>query len=79
MKQTKRQSILCPNCRKLISSDEPMCPYCNTVKPGSSFRNNSLVRNMDDPRTVALAIIWVNDENKVSVPNIGINFSINKF
>lgn len=60
MKQTRRQSILCPNCRKLINSDEPMCPYCNTVKPGSSFRNNSLVRNMDDPRTVALTIVWVN-------------------
>jgi rhomboid protease GluP len=60
MKQTKRQSILCPGCRKLISSDEPICPYCNTVKPGSAFRNNSIARSMDDPRTMALVIIWVN-------------------
>ncbi len=27
-------SILCPNCRKLISVDEPRCPYCRTVRPG---------------------------------------------
>jgi rhomboid protease GluP len=30
----KRNSILCPNCRKLISLDEPTCPYCGLVRPG---------------------------------------------
>jgi rhomboid protease GluP len=30
----ERKSILCPNCRKLISSDEPSCPYCGLAKPG---------------------------------------------
>ena len=29
-----RKSILCPNCRKLISMDEPACPYCGLVRPG---------------------------------------------
>lgn len=29
-----RNSILCPNCRKLISLDEPACPYCGLVRPG---------------------------------------------
>ena len=29
-----RNSILCPNCRKLISLDEPVCPYCGLVRPG---------------------------------------------
>ncbi|HUN54388.1 MAG TPA: rhomboid family intramembrane serine protease [Smithella sp.] len=29
-----RKSILCPNCRKLISMDEPVCPYCGLVRPG---------------------------------------------
>ena len=29
-----RKSILCPNCRKLISLDEPTCPYCGLVRPG---------------------------------------------
>jgi len=30
----ERTSILCPNCRKLISLDEPVCPYCGLVRPG---------------------------------------------
>jgi len=29
-----RNSILCPNCRKLISLDEPSCPYCGLIRPG---------------------------------------------
>ncbi|MFA6008570.1 MAG: rhomboid family intramembrane serine protease [Desulfobacteraceae bacterium] len=60
MKQTRRQSILCPNCRKLINADEPICPYCSTLRPGSSFRNNPIVRNMNDPRMLSLVIIWIN-------------------
>ncbi len=32
---TERRSLLCPNCRKLISSDEPACPYCGASRPGS--------------------------------------------
>ncbi len=31
----KRTSLLCPNCRKLISADEPRCPYCGLLKPGA--------------------------------------------
>jgi len=30
----QRNSILCPNCRKLISADEPACPYCGLNRPG---------------------------------------------
>ncbi|HPN86941.1 MAG TPA: rhomboid family intramembrane serine protease [Smithella sp.] len=30
----ERKSILCPNCRKLISMDEPSCPYCGLQRPG---------------------------------------------
>ena len=31
---SERKSILCPNCRKLISLDEPACPYCGLIRPG---------------------------------------------
>ena len=31
---SERKSILCPNCRKLISMDEPACPYCGLIRPG---------------------------------------------
>jgi len=30
----QRNSILCPNCRQLISLDETACPYCGLVRPG---------------------------------------------
>ncbi len=30
----KRNSILCPRCRKLISRDEKACPYCGVTRPG---------------------------------------------
>jgi hypothetical protein len=30
----KRNSILCPRCRKLISRDEAACPYCGIKRPG---------------------------------------------
>ena len=33
-----RQSILCPNCRKLISAGEPRCPYCGISRPGSGWK-----------------------------------------
>lgn len=60
MAQMKRRSILCPNCNKLISADEPLCPYCNIVRPGSAFKNNPLVKGMSDARQLALYMIWIN-------------------
>lgn len=30
-------STLCPRCRKLISADEPQCPYCHLSRPGSPW------------------------------------------
>ena len=35
MNPNQRQSILCPNCRKLISRSENQCPYCALKRPGS--------------------------------------------
>jgi len=35
----EKNSMLCPNCRKLISADEPTCPYCGLSKPGSLLKN----------------------------------------
>ena len=31
----EKKSMLCPHCRKLISPDEPACPYCGTARPGA--------------------------------------------
>jgi len=38
MEDEKRRSILCPGCRRLISSDERSCPHCGLKTPGSRWR-----------------------------------------
>lgn len=55
-----RSSILCPNCRKLISSDEPRCPYCGIARPASFWKNNILTRGVADPAQVVRWIISAN-------------------
>jgi rhomboid protease GluP len=38
--EKERRSILCPNCKKLISRDETRCPHCGIANPGSWWKNN---------------------------------------
>ena len=56
----QRQSILCPNCRKLISTSETKCPFCGTAKPGSWYKNNAWTRGFRDPNQMIKTIIAVN-------------------
>jgi rhomboid protease GluP len=34
----EKKSMLCPNCRRLISRDEPVCPYCGMNRPGALWK-----------------------------------------
>lgn len=60
MMTPNRQSILCPNCRRLISADEPNCPYCGTTHPGSWLKNNLFTRGFQDPEQVIWIILYIN-------------------
>ena len=51
MNRSSRNSILCPSCRKLISEDEPICPFCGLQTPGSRWKNNPLTRGWDPGTT----------------------------
>ena len=55
-----RQSILCPHCRKLISRDEPICPYCGTSRPGTWWKNNSWTRAFGQTDLPVRIIIYTN-------------------
>ncbi|MGD8229591.1 MAG: rhomboid family intramembrane serine protease [Desulfobacteraceae bacterium] len=60
MANQQRRSILCPNCRKLISVDEARCPYCGTGKPGSWWKNNYWTQGLRNTDQLIKAIIFVN-------------------
>ena len=52
--------MLCPSCRKLISSDEPACPYCGLSKPGSRLKNLFFNRFSAASIDVVKILIYVN-------------------
>jgi rhomboid protease GluP len=60
MTRTQRSSILCPNCKKLISADEPRCPHCGIARPGSRLKNNLFTRVFVGTDQIIKAIVFVN-------------------
>ena len=60
MTKHQRQSILCPKCRKLISVDETICPYCGLTRPGSLWKNNIITLGFSNTDQLIKAIIYVN-------------------
>ena len=59
MTQNQRRSILCPNCRKLISIDDHVCPYCGLKNPTSSWQR-LIGRGMSDGGQLLKILIGVN-------------------
>lgn len=55
-----KNSMLCPNCRRLISRDEPLCPYCGTSRPGSWLKNNRFMAGFSDQGRIISLLISVN-------------------
>ncbi|HUH67375.1 MAG TPA: rhomboid family intramembrane serine protease [Syntrophales bacterium] len=60
MPEGEKKSMLCPNCRKLISSDEPSCPYCGLKNPGSALKTHFLSRFRRVSTDAVKIIIYVN-------------------
>ena len=60
MPAPKRKSLLCPNCKKLISVSEKMCPYCGTRNPAAWWKNNIWTRGFNDPYVLIKSIIGIN-------------------
>ncbi|MBW2055906.1 MAG: rhomboid family intramembrane serine protease [Deltaproteobacteria bacterium] len=60
MATRKGGSILCPNCGRLIGSDELRCPHCGLSSPGSWWKNNIWTRGFRNADQVVRAIIYTN-------------------
>lgn len=60
MGQLDKKSMLCPNCRKLISNDEPRCPYCGFSKPGSFWKRGLSLVILRNPDDIINIIIYTN-------------------
>jgi rhomboid protease GluP len=56
---SRRQSILCPRCRSLISLDESRCPHCGLRRPGSLW-NRFLGRRPRDDDQFVRTVIYAN-------------------
>ncbi len=57
---SQKKSQLCPNCRGLISRDEPICPYCGLKSPGSWWKNNGVLRLFQEPDSFLTGLIGLN-------------------
>ncbi len=60
MNRPRSKSLLCPNCRRLVSNDEPRCPYCGISRPGSPLKANWWTRGFNDPDRLIAWIIGIN-------------------
>jgi rhomboid protease GluP len=56
----KRNSQLCPGCRKLISLSAEVCPFCGLKKPTSRLKNNILLSWISDGDQLVKTIITLN-------------------
>jgi len=60
MTRLDKKSILCPNCRKLISYDEPRCPYCGLSNPGTGWKRGFSLSFLRNPYDIIKLIIYTN-------------------
>ncbi len=53
----KRNSLLCPNCQRLISRNIAACPHCGLKNPGSFWKDNIFTRNTSGAGIVRIILI----------------------
>lgn len=56
----ERTSLLCPRCRKLISADESVCPYCGLKNPGSRLFSGLMGRLNSGALEPVRILIYIN-------------------
>jgi len=56
----EKKSMLCPNCRRLISNDEPVCPYCGYANPGAKWKRAFAGRTLLGSFDPVMVVVIVN-------------------
>jgi len=56
----KRNSLLCPNCRKLVSRSAASCPYCGMSRPGAKWKSGLAAMLVGGPQQLVQTLIIVN-------------------
>lgn len=56
----KRNSLLCPNCRTLVSRSAERCPRCGLNKPGSPLKDNIISRSFRSDQNILRLILGAN-------------------
>lgn len=56
----KKNSMLCPNCRKLISRSVKRCPHCNMSNPSAWWKNTFLSSGQTRDEYYIKAVIYLN-------------------
>lgn len=57
---SQKNSLLCPNCRRLVSRSAAECPYCGMSKPGSLLRDNIFTRGTGGEQSILRLILLCN-------------------
>jgi rhomboid protease GluP len=60
MTASKRNSILCPQCRRLVSRSETACPHCGLARPGATWKHVAALRGIFDGEQLIRLVIGVN-------------------
>ena len=60
MNSPKRSSLLCPNCRTLVSRSAAVCPTCGMKNPGSIWKDNIFTRGAGGEDGILRVILVVN-------------------
>jgi rhomboid protease GluP len=76
----RKNALLCPGCRKLVSADDSKCPFCGLRAPGSRWKNNIIISGLIKDEGLINAIIAVNVFMyllSLLLSNRGLNLSAN--
>ena len=60
MNDKRKNSILCPHCSKLVSRDEPQCPYCGASHPGARWKKISRILERHLESRIIPTLIYIN-------------------